>query len=320
VLLINVLNFRFVYPTERDLIPRWLYDELLERLKAQDEMPPASVKICRGRLISPTDYVIDVSEWGFGDVVGKESTRSMSDQRTEPTQGKLTVAAIGDLHVRENNERRYRELFAEISEVADVLALAGDLTDFGKTGEAELLAEDLRACTIPMVGVLGNHDFESGQPEEVAEIMRQAGVVMLDDQATMIDGVGFAGVKASSAGSVAASSVPSARCDQGLRRRVAQRGAQARKPAAHIAEATGSWPSSIIRRSPRRWRANRWKSSLPGLLAPCRCGRPVRQRQGSRPRPCPSRLFPGRYAQGHSRLQCRAIRGPGGGGPPLHVG
>jgi Icc-related predicted phosphoesterase len=119
----------------------------------------------------------------------------MSGQRTEPTQGTLTVAAIGDLHVRENNERRYRELFAEISEVADVLALAGDLTDFGKTGEAELLAEDLRACTIPMVGVLGNHDFESGQPEEVAEIMRQAGVVMLDDQATMIDGVGFAGVK-----------------------------------------------------------------------------------------------------------------------------
>ena len=119
----------------------------------------------------------------------------MSGQRTEPTRGTLTVAAIGDLHVRENNERRYRELFAEISEVADVLALAGDLTDFGKTGEAELLAEDLRACTIPMVGVLGNHDFESGQPEEVAEIMRQAGVVMLDDQATMINGVGFAGVK-----------------------------------------------------------------------------------------------------------------------------
>jgi hypothetical protein len=64
-----------------------------------------------------------------------------------PPWATLTVAAIGDLHVRENNERRYRELFAEISEVADVLALAGDLTDFGKTGEAELLAEDLRSCT-----------------------------------------------------------------------------------------------------------------------------------------------------------------------------
>jgi hypothetical protein len=71
VLLINILNFRFVYPTERDLIPRWLYEELIARLKAQDEIPPASIKICRGRLISPTDYVVDVSEWGFADVVGK---------------------------------------------------------------------------------------------------------------------------------------------------------------------------------------------------------------------------------------------------------
>jgi hypothetical protein len=71
VLLINVLNFRFVYPTERHLIPRWLFDELLERLRAQAEMPPSGVKICRGRLLSPTDFVIDVSEWGFADVVGK---------------------------------------------------------------------------------------------------------------------------------------------------------------------------------------------------------------------------------------------------------
>ena len=71
VLLIALLNFRFIYPTERDLIPRWVFDELIERLKAQEEMPPAGLKICRGRLLSPTDYVIDVSEWGFADVVGK---------------------------------------------------------------------------------------------------------------------------------------------------------------------------------------------------------------------------------------------------------
>ena len=71
VLLINILNFRFVYPTERDLIPRRVFDELIERLKAQEEMPPSGVRICRGRLLSPTDFVIDVSEWGFADVVGK---------------------------------------------------------------------------------------------------------------------------------------------------------------------------------------------------------------------------------------------------------
>ena len=119
----------------------------------------------------------------------------MSAPATDPPSSRMRVAAIGDLHVREDSERRYRDLFAEISEAADVLALAGDLTDFGKTGEAEMLAEDLRACTIPAVGVLGNHDFENGEPDKIVEIMRQAGVVMLDDQAVMVDGVGFAGVK-----------------------------------------------------------------------------------------------------------------------------
>ena len=71
VLLIALLNFRFIYPSERDLVPRWLLDELLERLKAQEEMPPSGIRICRGRLLSPTDFVVDVSEWGFADVVGK---------------------------------------------------------------------------------------------------------------------------------------------------------------------------------------------------------------------------------------------------------
>jgi hypothetical protein len=70
-LLINILNFRFVYPSERHLIPAWVMEELFARLKAQEAMPASSVKICRGRLVSPTDFVVDVSEWGFADVVGK---------------------------------------------------------------------------------------------------------------------------------------------------------------------------------------------------------------------------------------------------------
>lgn len=71
VLLIQVLNFRFIYPTERHIIPRWLFDELIERVKAQAELPASGVRICRGRLLSPRDFVIDISEWGFADVVGK---------------------------------------------------------------------------------------------------------------------------------------------------------------------------------------------------------------------------------------------------------
>ncbi|HYJ81423.1 MAG TPA: metallophosphoesterase, partial [Allosphingosinicella sp.] len=110
---------------------------------------------------------------------------------TEP----LTVAAIGDLHVTETCHNRYRALFEEISEAADVLALAGDLTNFGKAAEAEILAEDLRACTIPVVAVLGNHDYEAGEVGEVVRILQSAGVIMLGEQAIVIEGVGFAGAK-----------------------------------------------------------------------------------------------------------------------------
>ena len=69
------------------------------------------------------------------------------------SNGKLRVAAIGDLHVMEDNVAPYRELFAEISGVADVLLLCGDLTNFGKTTEAEILAEDIRVCSIPVMRI-----------------------------------------------------------------------------------------------------------------------------------------------------------------------
>jgi len=111
------------------------------------------------------------------------------------SDGKLRVAAIGDLHVMEDSVAPYRELFSEVSDHADVMVLCGDLTNFGKTAEAEILAEDIRACSIPVVGVLGNHDYECGQPEKVCEILHQAGMTILDEQAIEIGGVGFAGVK-----------------------------------------------------------------------------------------------------------------------------
>ncbi|HEX8938097.1 MAG TPA: metallophosphoesterase [Sphingomicrobium sp.] len=107
----------------------------------------------------------------------------------------LRVAAIGDLHVQEDSAAPYREMFGEVPNHADVILLCGDLTNFGKTKEAEILAEDIRTCTIPVLGVLGNHDYECGQPEEVAKILREAGMIVLDEQAHEIDGVGFAGVK-----------------------------------------------------------------------------------------------------------------------------
>jgi Icc-related predicted phosphoesterase len=110
-------------------------------------------------------------------------------------ESKMRVAAIGDLHVQEDSVAPYREMFAEISANADVVVLCGDLTNFGKTKEAEILAEDIKSCSIPVLGVLGNHDFECGQPDKVCEILTSAGMKVLNEQAVEIDGVGFAGVK-----------------------------------------------------------------------------------------------------------------------------
>ena len=107
----------------------------------------------------------------------------------------MRVAAIGDLHVQESDEAPYRELFTEIANHADVLLLCGDLTNFGKTREAEILADDIKSCAVPVLGVLGNHDYECGQPETVCAILHDAGMIVLDEQAHEIDGVGFAGVK-----------------------------------------------------------------------------------------------------------------------------
>jgi hypothetical protein len=70
VLLMQLLNFRWIYPSERDLIPDWLLDDLLKRLATQRRLPSPKMKICRGRLLSQVDYEIDVKEWGFAGVGG----------------------------------------------------------------------------------------------------------------------------------------------------------------------------------------------------------------------------------------------------------
>lgn len=111
-----------------------------------------------------------------------------------PPDRPLRIAAIGDLHVRESHKQPYRALFADISQIADVLVLCGDLTNYGRTDEVEILADDLRAASIPVVAVLGNHDYECGQPDVVKQHLRDVGVKILDGgEAFEIHGVGFGG-------------------------------------------------------------------------------------------------------------------------------
>ncbi|MCC6346738.1 MAG: metallophosphoesterase [Nitrospirales bacterium] len=108
----------------------------------------------------------------------------------------IRVAAVGDLHYTRKSQGALQALFSQATEVADVLLLCGDLTDNGHPDEAHTLATDLKSYVkIPLIGVLGNHDHESGRHTEVREILSESGVSMLDGSACEIQGVGFAGVK-----------------------------------------------------------------------------------------------------------------------------
>lgn len=107
----------------------------------------------------------------------------------------VRFAAVGDIHVTKDSAGSLRGFFAQVSEAADALLLCGDLTDYGTAAEAEVLADELAAVSIPVVAVLGNHDYESGTPDLVRRILGEAGVRVLDGEACEIEGVGIAGTK-----------------------------------------------------------------------------------------------------------------------------
>ena len=109
----------------------------------------------------------------------------------------VRVAALGDLHYsRSITQGSLQPLFAQITDAADILVIAGDLTDYGLPDEARALVREFTgALKIPAVAVLGNHDCESSCQEEIRSIMKDAGVVVLDGDTTEIHGIGFAGTK-----------------------------------------------------------------------------------------------------------------------------
>lgn len=108
---------------------------------------------------------------------------------------RITIAAIGDLHYGRQSQGQLQSLFTQVASRADLLVLCGDLTDFGLVEEAALLAKDLAFAKIPVVGVLGNHDFEGGRQAEIKRVLQEAGVTILDGDTVEIHGIGFAGVK-----------------------------------------------------------------------------------------------------------------------------
>ena len=108
----------------------------------------------------------------------------------------LRIAAVADIHVKKTAQGSLQPLFARATEEADVILLCGDLTDYGTIEETKILAKEITSSLrIPAIGVLGNHDLESGQEKELVSILSDAGVTILDGDATEVHGVGFAGVK-----------------------------------------------------------------------------------------------------------------------------
>lgn len=107
----------------------------------------------------------------------------------------LRIAAVADIHFDAMRPGELRELFSDMQRNADILALCGDLTTHGRPEQMRAFAEELAGVAVPVVAVLGNHDYENDADEECTTILTDAGVTVLDGTNTVIDGVGFAGTK-----------------------------------------------------------------------------------------------------------------------------
>jgi Icc-related predicted phosphoesterase len=107
----------------------------------------------------------------------------------------MRIAALADLHVPRTSPDVVGPVLARTAQEADVLVLCGDLTDRGVEDEARILTRLLGPVRVPVVAVLGNHDYEAGKPDDVRRVLVDAGVHVLDGESVEIDGVGFAGVK-----------------------------------------------------------------------------------------------------------------------------
>jgi len=113
-----------------------------------------------------------------------------------PDPGSLVrVAAVGDLHCTKTSGGTIQPLFAGLTEIADILVLCGDLTDYGLPEEAQVLVKEMVGVRLPIVAVLGNHDYESAQEGTLRQIFTDAGLLMLDGDAVEVCGIGFAGAK-----------------------------------------------------------------------------------------------------------------------------
>jgi Icc-related predicted phosphoesterase len=99
----------------------------------------------------------------------------------------VTIAAAGDVHASEVTRENLEQAFADLEERVDLVLLAGDLTTLGEPEQAQVLADACGGVRVPVCAVLGNHDLHSGRGDEVAAVLRDAGVHMLDRSSTTFE-------------------------------------------------------------------------------------------------------------------------------------
>jgi Icc-related predicted phosphoesterase len=111
----------------------------------------------------------------------------------------IRVAAVGDVHLGPDVRRTIRPHLAEIGDCADVLLLAGDLTQHGTAEEAEVVVAEFRDLAVPVVAVLGNHDYQCDSPAEITRMLRDAGIIVLEGSGVVLSlpggRLGIAGTK-----------------------------------------------------------------------------------------------------------------------------
>ncbi len=107
----------------------------------------------------------------------------------------MRIAAIGDLHCKTKSKGEFSRLFEGVEKEADILILAGDLTNVGLVEEMDVLLEELKTVNLPIIAVVGNHDHENDQADLLTNMMTGSDICVLDCTTCEVDGVGFVGAK-----------------------------------------------------------------------------------------------------------------------------
>lgn len=108
---------------------------------------------------------------------------------------KTRIAAVADVHFKDTDKGRWTDYLREVSKQAEVFLVCGDITNTGDEEEAKVFSNELKSCTIPVIVVLGNHDYEKGRHKLIRHIIQNDRVHVLDGESVIINDVGFAGIK-----------------------------------------------------------------------------------------------------------------------------